>query len=71
MSSPNSLRRGRMNATLSNPLPQAGLGGEGWVRGQGIALRQRSRSANRCPLTPTLSPITCVMGERELHAEDA
>jgi hypothetical protein len=60
-----------MNVTLSNPLPQARLGGEGWVRGQRSDVPQRVRSLMRCPLTPTLSPITHVMGEREQFAEAA
>ena len=52
-------------AAILKPSPPSLLGGEGWVRGQRVALRQRLVIANRRPLTPTLSPIRKTIGERE------
>jgi len=52
-------------AAVLKPSPPSLLGGEGWVRGQRLALRKRLVSASRRPLTPTLSPIEETMGERE------
>jgi len=55
------------NATPSSPLPQARLGGEGWVRGRRTALRTGSVNANRFPLIPTFSPKAS-LGEKEFNA---
>jgi hypothetical protein len=57
-----------MNALCISPFLQATLGGEGWVRGQRDGLPKRRENATRLPLTPTLSPIACAMGEREMEA---
>jgi hypothetical protein len=56
-------------AARFKPSPLRLRRGEGWVRGQPPSSNRRIRNATRYPLTPTLSPNTFVLGERQSNGK--